>query len=186
MYRRAINLTVAAVLGAWAAVAAAQPLRNPWILVDTHKHTVSVIQGHKVKETFRRIALGRGGVARIRYKGDGRTPLGIFHVAWVNRNSRFHLFFGLDYPHDTQARVALRRDKISPGTYARIHRAYDAGRLPPQDTKLGGYIGIHGLGRANPVIQRMADWTEGCIALDNRQIDQLAQWVSVGTKVVIR
>lgn len=186
MYRRALILAVAALLGTRAATLAAQPLRDSWVLVDTDRHTVSVIQGDKVKKTFRRIAVGRGGVARVRYEGDGRTPLGTYHVAWVNRNSRFHLFFGLDYPHDVQARAALRRNRISRGTYARIHRADDAGRLPPQDTKLGGYIGIHGLGHASPVIQRMADWTEGCIALDNRQIDQLARWVSIGTKVVIR
>ncbi len=186
MFHRSLTLVTAVALGGLSAAAPGQPLKAPWVLVDTHRHTVSVIQGGKVKQTFRRIAVGRGGVAKVRYEGGGRTPLGTFHVAWVNKNSRFHLFFGLDYPHDAQAEVALKRNKIGPGTYARILRAYNKGRLPPQNTKLGGYIGIHGLGHANPVIQRMADWTEGCIALDNRQIDDLAQWVSIGTKVVIR
>ena len=173
-------------LAVFALAATAQPVNAPWVLVDTHKHTVSVIQSGAVKRTFRRIAVGRGGVAKVRYEGDGRTPLGTYHIAWVNRNSRFHLFFGLDYPRDTQAELALQHNRIRPSTYAMIRRAHHAGRLPPQDTRLGGYIGIHGIGHANPMIQRLADWTEGCIALDNRQIDSLARWVSIGTRVVIR
>lgn len=173
-------------MAACAAAATAGPGRAPWILVDTGRHTVSVIANGRVKQTFRQAAVGRGGVARVRYKGDGRTPLGTFHVAWVNRDSRFHLFFGLDYPREYQAEIALQRNRIDLSTYDEIHDADDDGRLPPQDTALGGYIGIHGLGHANPVIQRMADWTQGCIALNNRQIDHLARWVSIGTKVVIR
>ena len=57
---------------------------------------------------------------------------------------------------------------------------------PPQDTVLGGHIGIHGIGEGNPEIHRRFDWTQGCIALTNEEIEQLANLVGIGAKVVIR
>ncbi len=186
MYQRLLKLIFATCVGLLAAFAAARGDDSPWVLVDTGAHTVSVIQGGVVKATFRHIAVGRGGVAKVRYKGDGRTPLGTFRVAWINRNSRFHIFFGLDYPNDGQAEIALQRNKIDIDTYYSIRTAAYRGILPPQDTELGGNIGIHGLGNGSRWLQRVADWTQGCIALSNEQIDRLAQWVGLGTKVVIR
>lgn len=186
MYRRLVKLILLVSIGLFAALPAARGDDSPWVLVDTSAHTVAVIEDGAVKETFRHIALGRGGAAAVRYKGDGRTPLGTYRVAWVNRNSRFHIFFGLDYPGDGQAELALRRNKIDIDTYYSIRTAVYRGVLPPQDTELGGYIGIHGLGRGNRWLQRMADWTQGCIALSNEQVDRLARWVDIGTKVVIR
>lgn len=186
MYQRLLKLILVSCAGLLAATSAARGDDSPWVLVNTDAHTVSVIQDGSVKETFRRIALGRGGAAAVHYKGDGRTPLGTFRVVWINRNSRFHIFFGLDYPNDGQAEIALQRNKIDIDTYYSIRTAVYRGVLPPQDTALGGYIGIHGLGNGNRWLQRMADWTQGCIALSNKQIDRLARWVDIGTKVVIR
>jgi hypothetical protein len=60
------------------------------------------------------------------------------------------------------------------------------GRLPPQNTALGGRIGLHGLGRGDPKVHQQFNWTNGCIALTNEQIDQLLTWVGKGTRVSIR
>jgi len=117
--------------------------------------------------------------------GTAARPGGVFHVRWINRHSKFHLFFGLDYPSRAQAEHAYHAARIDFDTYYRISRALLHGRTPPQDTALGGYIGIHGLGRQDPAIHRRLNWTEGCIALTNEQIDRLARWVSIGTRVVI-
>jgi len=51
---------------------------------------------------------------------------------------------------------------------------------------LGGGIGIHGIGRGDLDIHRQYNWTNGCVALDNDQITDLARWIGVGTRVVIR
>jgi hypothetical protein len=51
---------------------------------------------------------------------------------------------------------------------------------------LGGQIGIHGLGRADPRLHEMADWTRGCVAVTNEQIDILRRHVYIGMAVVIR
>ncbi len=159
-----------------------------WLLVDTQAHVLKVMEGDRVIQVFEGIAIGRGGVARnhMRRRGDQTTPLGRFRIAWINPKSRYHLFFGLNYPTLPYATTAYREGWISDTLYRRLIAAHFEGGRPPQDTPLGGYIGIHGLGRADPKIHRLLDWTEGCIALTNEQIERLRRWVKVGTQVVIR
>jgi murein L,D-transpeptidase YafK len=164
--------------------AAADPGR--WILVDTAAGILSVMEGDRERAKFQDIARGRGGVGTERYRGDHRTPLGEFRVSWVNPNSIYHLFFGLDFPTLDFAERAYESGRIDMYTYFTIRRAVVTNRVPPQDTPLGGFIGIHGIGRGDPNIHRDFHWTEGCIALTNEQIDALAPWIEIGTRVVIR
>jgi murein L,D-transpeptidase YafK len=156
-----------------------------WIFIDTVAETLQVVQGNEVKRVFHNIAIGRNGSDFDHRQGDGRTPLGVFRVAWINPDSRFRLFFGLDYPNDDNAEAALRQKLIDFDTYYAIRKAHYLHELPPQDTALGGNIGIHGLGAANRFVHERTNWTEGCIALTNEQIDELARWVRLGTRVVI-
>ena len=60
------------------------------------------------------------------------------------------------------------------------------GDIPPQVTPLGGYLGIHGVGEGDPGIHADFNWTHGCIALTNQQIDDLAGWIRIGMRVVVR
>jgi murein L,D-transpeptidase YafK len=157
-----------------------------WVLVDVETRTLSVMQGSDPKLVFEGISHGRGGVAEVRYRGDHKTPLGEFRVRWVNPESMYHLFFGLDYPRLDAAERAYHEGRIGWGAYFDIRHAWHENRLPPMDTPLGGFIGIHGIGRGDPDIHRAFDWTQGCIALTNEQMDELAPWIRIGTRVVIR
>jgi murein L,D-transpeptidase YafK len=157
-----------------------------WLVVDTEHHLLDVMQGDELKQTFENISIGRGGSAWARVRGDHKTPLGNFHIAWVNENSRFYRFFGLDYPNLDHADRAYREGRLSGRARNAVRKAFNAGQPPPQDTPLGGFIGIHGVGAGNPIIHNGLNWTDGCIALTNEQIDQLTRWVRVGTLVVIR
>lgn len=157
-----------------------------WILVDTAAHTLSVFKGKDLDRFYPRIALGRGGATNGRQRGDGTTPTGEFRVAWINRSSTFDIFFGLNFPNEEHTERAYHRRFIDIDTYYTLRTALAEGRLPPQDTPLGGRIGIHGLGFGDLSIHRKFDWTKGCIALTNEEIGQLATWVQVGTRVVIR
>ena len=114
------------------------------------------------------------------------TPTGEFRVAWINRSSTFNIFFGLSFPNEEHTERAYQRHLIDIDTYYSLRTALSEGRLPPQDTPLGGKIGIHGLGLGDLAIHRKFDWTKGCVALTNEEIEQLAEWVQVGTRVVIR
>jgi murein L,D-transpeptidase YafK len=157
-----------------------------WILVDTATHTLSVFIGEGLDRFYPRVSLGRRGAANGRQSGDSVTPTGEFRVAWINRSSTFNIFFGLSFPNKEHIERAYQRHLIDIDTYYSLRTALSEGRLPSQDTLLGGKIGIHGLGLADPSIHRKFDWTKGCVALTNEEIEQLAEWVQVGTRVVIR
>ena len=157
-----------------------------WIDVDTQEHTLSVMQGKKIQMVFQNVSIGRYGTTRTKITKDDKTPLGTFKISWINEKSRFHRFFGLDYPNLENAKQAYLENKISHENWLAILDAKMMGKTPPQNTPLGGHIGIHGVGKGNPEIHHSYNWTNGCIALTNQQIDQLSRWITTGTVVNIR
>jgi len=159
---------------------------DPWVLVDTHSRTLSVYTAGKILRQFKNISIGRGGAASERHKGDGKTPLGTFHIMWLNMKSHYHIFLGLDYPNLDHAAKAYRKKQLKSKEFESIQKAIFTNEIPPQDTPLGGYIGIHGVGQGNLAIHGRFNWTNGCIALTNEQIEQLVQMIPVGTEVIIR
>jgi len=186
----AVRLPAAWLVGLlWLALALAAPAHSDeaeaWVRVNTKTATLSVLRGKQVIARFTDISIGRGGVSRRRLVGDQSTPLGDFRVVKIREKSHFRRFFIIDYPNEARARLALRHGEINESTFKAIHVAVRAGRLPPQGTSLGGNIGIHGLGVADPRFHEAFNWTRGCIALTNEQIDRLTRWIHVGTRVVI-
>ncbi len=159
---------------------------DEWLLVDTDKHTLQLFDGERRVLQFEGISIGRGGSGHYRLKGDERTPLGKFRVAWLNPDSRYRFFIGLDYPQREHAKKAFKNGDIDESDQQRIFQAVYDTRLPPQNTPLGGQIGIHGLGAADPRLHEMADWTRGCVAVTNKQIDLLRRHVRIGMAVLIR
>jgi murein L,D-transpeptidase YafK len=156
-----------------------------WVRVDTGAATLSVMRGEDEVANFADIAIGRGGVSRHRRLGDNTTPLGEFRVAKVKEPSQFHRFFIIDYPNEDRARLALEDGEIDEVTFQAIRNAARNGGLPPQQTPLGGNLGIHGIGRGDPRIHEVFNWTQGCVALTDDQVDELTQWIRVGTRIVI-
>ena len=178
-------------LGLWAAAWLAW-LSNPvsagevWLDVDTGRRTLTVMDDEESLRVFENISLGRNGVTSKKIVKDRRTPLGSYRVRRINGDSRFHLFFGFDYPNLEQAQSAFRSGQISYDQLKAIRKAHYLEQEPPADTPLGGFIGIHGLGGGDPRIHEDYDWTDGCIALTNSQVDDLAAWVRLGTRVEVR
>ncbi len=157
-----------------------------WLLVDTSARKIEVKKGKQTLETLNEIAIGRGGAGLKRYRGDNITPFGNYRIGWVGERSSFRKFFGLTYPSVEDAEKAVRKGIIDRFTYDRIITAHLFHQIPPQNTPLGGQIGIHGLGNADARIHKTFDWTHGCIALTNTQIDHLSQLVDTGTVVKIK
>ena len=157
-----------------------------WVLVETEPRVLKVMQGTDELEIFPRVAIGLHGADVEKAHGDKKTPLGEYRIGWVNDNSKFHRFLGLTYPNIDNAKRAYRDGLISEETVRSIMRAEMEEDIPPQNTPLGGQIGIHGLGVADRQIHEAFDWTSGCIALTNQEIDRLSKWIRKGTLVVIR
>ena len=156
-----------------------------WIDVDTSQRTLSVMDGSTPLRTFENISIGRNGVTSEKVLKDRKTPLGSYHVRRINPESRFHLYFGFDYPNLEQAQVAFRAGRISYDQLKAIRKAHYLEQEPPFDTPLGGLIGIHGIGKGDARIHEDYDWTDGCIAVTNEQIDELARWLRLGIRVEV-
>lgn len=161
--------------------------RTAWVLVDTNALTLTVFDLHdRIIARFRDIAIGRAGAADVHYEGDETTPRGTFRVTRINRDSHFGIFYAFDYPTPAAAARAYGEGRMTRTGFEAVVDAFRRARTPPQDTALGGALGIHGIGDGSPAIQRDVNWTTGCIALTNRQALELSRWVRVGTTVVIR
>jgi murein L,D-transpeptidase YafK len=160
--------------------------QDVWLLVETEPRMLKVMQGEAELDVFPRVAIGLHGADVEKARGDKKTPLGEYRIGWVNENSKFHRFLGLTYPNIDNAKRAYRDGLIGEETVRSIMRAEMGEGIPPQNTPLGGQIGIHGLGSADRQIHDVFDWTSGCIAMTNEEIDRLSKWIRKGTLVVIR
>ena len=110
--------------------------------------------------------------------GDRRTPEGEFYICSKNSHSQFYLSLGISYPNREHAERGLRDGLITRAQYHQIVLALKRGSVPPQYTRLGGEIFIHGNGSTR-------DWTWGCVALDDKDIRELFDAVPIGTPVTI-
>lgn len=112
------------------------------------------------------VALGFAPEGHKARKGDGRTPEGAYRICARNPQSKYHLSLALNYPNAGDARAGYAAGVIGAAARDRILAAHAAGARPPFDTELGGWIMLHGGGAAR-------DWTAGCIALDDGDMDRL-------------
>jgi murein L,D-transpeptidase YafK len=154
------------------------PLAKPGILVKKRERKLLLYSNEKLVRTYR-IGLGLSPIGDKVRAGDRRTPEGEFYVFTKNDKSAFYLSLGLSYPNAPHAERGLRDGLIARGQYEAIMRALGAKKAPPQNTRLGGDIYVHGHGAGS-------DWTWGCVALENEDIRELFDAVSVGTPVVIQ
>jgi murein L,D-transpeptidase YafK len=157
-----------------------------WVLVDDREASLTVYRGSAILERFAPISLGRGGARAERRRGDNATPLGEFRVNRFNRESDWHIFIGIDYPTATHARMALESGVYSQQDYDDFFAYYRRHGYPPQDTVLGGFIGLHGVGKGDQDIHRRFHWTQGCVAMTDEQVERLDGLIGIGTRVVIR
>lgn len=134
------------------------------VLVVKSTHTMTLFSGSKILKSYK-IALGRESGPK-RCAGDHKVPEGKYVIASRNPHSRFHLALRISYPN-----------------------AEDRERAKRLGCRAGGDIEIHGVesGYAWLVgLQRLADWTDGCVAVTDSEIEEIYRMVPVGTPVEIR
>ncbi|WP_437737674.1 L,D-transpeptidase family protein [Sorangium sp. So ce1335] len=142
------------------------------IRIDKSEHTLELVAGGEVVRSYR-VAIGPGGPGPKRHEGDLRTPVGTYRVAGRIKGL-FHQFLIVSYPNEEDRR-----------RFAELKRR---GEVPP-GRGIGHSIGIHGVGggalRARAGAHKETDWTLGCIALDDDEIDEVARRTPDGAKIVI-
>ena len=154
------------------------PINDPHIIVYKSARKLELYSGKTLLHTYR-VGLGFNPVADKQREGDGATPEGEFYVFVKNNKSAYYLSLGVSYPNAEDAARGLRAGLITKAQHDAILEAIRKKMAPPQYTKLGGLIYIHGNGAGR-------DWTWGCVALENEDMKELYDEVSVGTRVTIK
>jgi murein L,D-transpeptidase YafK len=161
---------------------------NYLIVITKSTRELVVMQEDRVIKKYM-IAYGKGHGLTKRQIGDYNTPTGSYRIVKFKPDSKFFFFMQLDYPNLLDAWYGYKDNIISSTDFRDIAAAFKNHQAPPQDTRLGGYIGIHGLGEVNAdalKIHQTGNWTDGCIALKNEEINELRRYVSIGTSIIIR
>lgn len=139
------------------------------VRIDKGDHTLELVSHGRVVKTYA-VAIGPGGAGYKRQEGDKITPVGTYKIS-SRIKGLFHNFLVVSYPNDEdRARFidGKRRGELS------------------RDATIGGGIGIHGVNsKAAKGVHKQSDWTLGCVALDDDEIDEIVRRVKDGTKVVI-
>jgi len=135
------------------------------IVVDKYHRRLVVYRNGRQIAAYT-VELGANGLERKAYSGDRATPEGRYRITVKKRGgaTKFHKALLIDYPN------AEDRER-----YRALQRSGDV----PDGAGIGGLIEIHGEGGSGK------DWTDGCIALTNREMDELYRLVTVSTKVTI-
>ncbi len=178
-------------LGPRAIIADKTQSRADRLILDTKSHTLSLYRGKALLHRYR-VGLGRGGTGKVR-RGDGKTPLGRYRLMKGRASGNYLRFLPISYPGPKDAARGLKAGRIDQKTYDRILRAHQKGRMPPQNTALGGAIGIHGYGQklsyvppGLQVFHRLIDGTLGCVLLSDREIRELEKRYRPGALLIIR
>ena len=157
-----------AVFGIATTVPAQQPAvaqKVDSVLILKKDHVMELLAGGKVIRSYK-VALGQGGLAPKDRQGDGRTPEGHYVIDARNAASEYHLSLHVSYPNAEDRKRAAKLG-VAPGGDIMIHG------LPS---------GMGWLGATH----RLYDWTLGCIAVTDAEIDDIWELVPVGTSVEIR
>ena len=134
------------------------------IEVIKHKRELNVYSKGKLLKTYS-ISLGREPIGDKHFEGDNKTPEGIYIINDKNPYSGYHLNLGISYPDKKAIAYAIQQGK-SPG----------------------GLIKIHGLKNGygfTGKFHRWIDWTQGCIAITNKEIEELYHNVPLDTPIEI-
>ena len=135
------------------------------VVVDKKNRRMTLLKDGEVMKTYA-ISLGGDPVGPKHQEGDGRTPEGAYKIDFKNERSRFHLALRISYPGPADRDQAHQRG-ISPGSDIMIHG------LP------------NGLGWLRSLHLRR-DWTDGCVAVTNTEIEEIWAMIDVVTPVDIR
>lgn len=144
-------------------LAAASEPQVDFVRVDKSDRTLTLYVAGAPVRTYRHIQLGLRPTGPKQFQGDKRTPEGRYTIDYGNDASAYHLSLHVSYPNAAD-------------------RAYAAARGRPA----GGLIFIHGQPNGWPEGRRVpGDWTDGCIALANAEIEELWSLVGDGTPIEI-
>ncbi|MGB9618398.1 MAG: L,D-transpeptidase family protein [Desulfomonilaceae bacterium] len=161
------------------------------IVISKSRQILELFKNGAPKKSYR-VCLGLNPSGPKRIQGDRKTPEGDYFICYKSAESRFHRFLGISYPGAHDAQAAFEAGLICLDERDAIIDRIRKGEAPPWNTRLGGWVGIHGYPSAAYesiwallLYPKPHNWTDGCIALWNFEIEELYGSVSLNTPVHI-
>lgn len=133
-------------------------------VVHKRVRELRLLKGGDTVKTYQ-ISLGRNPIGPKDRQGDGRTPEGSYTIDWRKSNSSYRLALHISYPNSSDKARARQRG-VSAGGMVMIH---------------GSPNGFAWIGERHP----LSDWTDGCIAVSNSEIEELWRCVPDGTNIIL-
>lgn len=141
------------------------------VVVSKTQYRVAVYYRKQLIRSYKAV-FGPNPMMNKCYEGDRCTPEGGFTISNKNPASKYNKFMLLSYPNDS--------------SYARFNKLKAAGKIPAT-ARIGGDIGIHGIWKGgDDMIEMGVGWTDGCVAIKNKDVEELFSMVGVGTRVTIK
>ncbi len=169
-------------------VLAEKGIANPamQLVIDKSDHLLSLFAGNVWLKSYH-VSFGDGGSGDKEIQGDHKTPEGYFYIVERSILQPADEFLGtrwlrLGYPNIEDAARGIQKQLIGNSEYQAITTAFKQKSAPPQLTRLGGGVGIHGGTQPGFAL----DWTWGCIGLTNQDIEEFFPYLPVGTAVIIK
>jgi murein L,D-transpeptidase YafK len=134
------------------------------------------------------IALGGNPKYSKQTKNDRYTPTGDYFICSKKQTTGLGKILVLNYPSIEDAVRGLRNGLITEEEFRQIQESYYEKECPPMDTELGGYMKIHGNGKFDFILRNLPfvfNWTDGSIAVNNSEIEELYENCPIGTPVFI-
>ena len=119
------------------------------------------------------VALGGSPAGSKEREGDGKTPEGTYSLMPNHESPGFGKCFYVNYPNEKDAERGLREGLIDERERREIGERLERGERPPYDTALGGLILLHGTKDRHKKLLTKANWTRGCIAMENEDLEEL-------------
>lgn len=167
------------------ALAGSLALAEDRIVIDKHRRSLTFLSDDK-RLLHCPVSIGINTVTDKTSARDYATPEGDYRILYKKHSKLYGLFLGISYPEAADAWFAFFHDRIDRKTLQRIVAAARDRRFPPQDTALGGALGIHGGGVVRKDANGAArDWTRGCVALNDEDMARLYKIAKIGVKVRI-
>ncbi|MBL8957713.1 MAG: L,D-transpeptidase family protein [Myxococcaceae bacterium] len=152
-------------------------VKDDYVVARKSARNMAFCRNGMLVQNFK-MSLGFAPVGDKQVEGDGKTPEGVFYVGQLNPNSSYYKSFLVSYPDSADAVRGLSAGLITQAQKNAIDTAQANCTIPPQTTELGSYIMIHGSGSTG-------DWTLGCMALDNPNVDTLWSNLAVRDTIVV-
>lgn len=150
---------------------ASLPIAPVYVVIDKSDYELQVFDAQGWYATYP-VVFGNSSLDDKKMEGDRLTPEGTFHIAAKRPHEKWSRFLALDYPTQESLQKFQKRKQ--------------RGEIPA-NAKPGGGVGIHGTWPHDEfMIDRFKNWTNGCIALKNEDVQEIYNYLKVGTPVTIR